>query len=204
MRPCTYTVTRHKPKQRRQGHSHDNDSDEDGMSSGTHPGTTSDINTSPATAVRKGPAHNDSQGPVSADLNDTVMTTVVSNGNDALNLLFEAAQREERVVNGVRVSASVNSHIEPPSTNISSGSLPELSFELTETWNAYRFVRMGWLSAEEIVWFLEMYDQCCTLHPRYITNFTARFYKNIAPLCPILDDCKYYCVDLLLFGLTDH
>ena len=39
--------------------------------------------------------HETVQGRVSTSPNDTLMTTVVSNGNDALNLLFEAAQREE-------------------------------------------------------------------------------------------------------------
>lgn len=134
------------------------------MSRGTHTGTVSDVNTSPANLAQQDAAHEVNQGPVSADLNDTMMTTMVSNGNDALNLLFEAAQQEERGVNGVQVRVAADQHINNATTtplsslaNLSSTSLQELSSELTETWNAYRFVRMGWLSAEEIVWFLDMY-----------------------------------------------
>jgi hypothetical protein len=95
-----------------------------------------------------------------------MMTTVVSNGNDALNLLFEAAQREERDIRGARVpsatdKAAIHATTSPlsSSTNTHSASLPELSGELAETWNAYRFVRMGWLSAEEVVWYLEVYGR---------------------------------------------
>ncbi|CAN9093689.1 unnamed protein product [Alternaria sp. RS040] len=108
------------------------------------------------------------------------MTTVVSNGNDALNLLFEAAQREEREVNGARVPVPIEQHATNAAStplssvaNLSSNMLPDLSNELTDTWNAYRFVRMGWLSAPEIVWYLDM------------------FFKNVAPLCPILDECEF-------------
>jgi hypothetical protein len=98
-----------------------------------------------------------------------MMTTVVSNGNDALNLLFEAAQREERGVHGARRPSDIDQPIIQATTsplssvaNMYSSSLPELSNELSDTWNAYRFVRMGWLSAEEIVWYIDMYDLCRT------------------------------------------
>ena len=91
------------------------------------------------------------------------MTTVVSNGNDALNLLFEAAQREERDLNSGRgagvdpVSPIVTMSPTSPAMSTRIDLLPELSPELLETWNAYRFVRMGWLAAEEVVWLVDMY-----------------------------------------------
>ena len=90
------------------------------------------------------------------------MTTVVLNGNDALNLLFEAAQQEERGISGARMQVITDQHDNAATSSLSSianlnpNSLPELSSELTDTWNAYRFVRMGWLSAQEIVWYLDM------------------------------------------------
>ena len=137
------------------------------MSSGTHNGTASDVHTSPSTGVQQNASHKAIQGSVSADLNDTMMTTVVSNGNDALNLLFEAAQQEERGVHGTRRPSNIDQPTIEATTsplssvaNIYSSSLPELSNELSDTWNAYRFVRMGWLSAEEIVWYIDMYDLC--------------------------------------------
>ena len=199
MRPCTYTVARHRPRQQKNGINQSHESDEERMSLESQTATASDVNTSPATAVQQDDARDDSQGPVSANLNDAVMTTVVSNGNDTLNLLFEAAQREERGVNGVQVPGLADTHSQQNPTGTSATSLPVLSRELTETWNAYRFVRMGWLSAEEIVWFLDMCDSHCAPSLRCNAN-APRFYKNIAPLCPILDNCKCYCTEPALAG----
>lgn len=92
-----------------------------------------------------------------------MLMTVVSNGNDALNLLFEAARHDGRDLDSVRgtdltsqasdfLTTSPSWPVQVP--NIAS--LPELSPELAEVWNAYRFVRMGWFSAEEAVWFIDM------------------------------------------------
>lgn len=127
-------------------------------------------------SVHPDTSHNNGARSIDNDLTDTMMTAVVSNGNDALNLLFEAAQHEERDVNSVRGTASADQAspcliMSPTSPAMSAriDALPELSPELLETWNAYRFVRMGWLSGEEVVWFLNM------------------FFKNIANLSPILD-----------------
>jgi hypothetical protein len=125
----------------------------------------------------------DGPGLTNTDITDTMVTTVVSNGNDALNLLFEAAQREERDVNSVRGSASIDQAsplltLSPtsPSMGARANLLPDLSPEQLEVWNAYRFVRMGWLSAEEVVWLLNMYvsnvnskisDQFLKVLPKY-------------------------------------
>ena len=99
---------------------------------------------------------------------DTMVTTAVSNDNDALGLLFEAAQREERDSNDTRGVAATE-HTSSYTTaspysntlNINPLLLPKLSDELLDTWNAYRFVRMGWLSAEECVWLLDLYVSSC-------------------------------------------
>lgn len=131
MRPCTYTVTRHRPRQQKQGVSQSHDSDEYRMSLETHTATTSDANTSPV--VQQDLAQISPQGPVSANLNNAVMNTVVSNGNDALNFLFEAAQREERGINDVREPGSASSPMETSPTTSSTASLPVLSPEPTET-----------------------------------------------------------------------
>jgi hypothetical protein len=108
------------------------------------------------------PCHNNLPGSVGTDLTDTMMTTVVSNGSDALNLLFEAAQSDENGKNSARVGFSTNqvstrvlASPKSPALRASTGSLPELSAESRDTCNAYRFVRMGWLSAEEVVWLLD-------------------------------------------------
>jgi hypothetical protein len=112
-----------------------------------------------------------------------MMTAVVSHGNDAINLLFEAAQREES-------ETSPTSPVLAKDPN----SLPELSVELSDIWNAYRFVRMGWLSAVETVWLIDMYvavhDGIFAL--RRTADEQYRFFKNMAPLSPILDPCELF------------
>jgi hypothetical protein len=102
-------------------------------------------------------------GSVGTDLNDTMMTTVVSNGNDTPTLLSEAAQSEERRAHTTRTglieeeaSAQMSTSPEGPAASTSIHSLPTLSAELLDTLNAYRFVRTPWLFAEEIGWLLDM------------------------------------------------
>ncbi|KAH6859634.1 hypothetical protein B0T12DRAFT_462779 [Alternaria alternata] len=86
----------------------------------------------------------------SADLNNTMMTTVVLNGNDALNLLSEAAQREEREVNGARVPVPIEQH----ATNAASTPLSS---------NAYCF----------IVWYLDMFFKNVALLCLILDKFYA-------------------------------
>lgn len=70
------------------------------------------------------------------DRTGNIVTAVVSNGNDAMNLLFEAAQREERDVNCARSGASIDqtsprltSAPTPPTVKSGTSSLPVLSPE---------------------------------------------------------------------------
>ncbi|KAF2684669.1 Phosphoenolpyruvate/pyruvate domain-containing protein [Lentithecium fluviatile CBS 122367] len=87
-----------------------------------------------------------------------MMTTVVSCGDDALNLLFEAAQREERDINSSRNAVITHNSLPMllrpstlPAASTGINVRPELSPELLETWNPYQFVKVGRLSAEEMV-----------------------------------------------------
>jgi hypothetical protein len=98
-----------------------------------------------------------------AQLAQTSMTTVVSNGNDALNLLFEAAQSEERGDHTTRAEfpeekplAQFSTSPKAPTMSTTIHLLPTLSAKLLDIWNAYRFVRMRWLSSEEVVWLSDM------------------------------------------------
>lgn len=147
--------------------------------------------------------HESVQGRVSTSPNDTLMTTVVSNGNDALNLLFEAAQREENNNRSPHAPAADGSSFDtivapiPCILDTNQNSLPELSSEVLETWNAYRFVRMGWLSASETVWLLDMSVRPCFGRSKMKANRSHRFFKDIAPLTPILDQCEYLITSYL-------
>lgn len=118
--------------------------------------------------------------PVSSGLlADSVMRTVVSNGHDALNLLFEAANQEgqsdsqspgSRYPHGAgrtphsstgnysaaACTSSPASSI-PMSMNVApSGVTSDPKTDALEVWSAFRFVRMGWLSAQEAVTFVDL------------------------------------------------
>ncbi|KAF2106972.1 hypothetical protein BDV96DRAFT_311821 [Lophiotrema nucula] len=176
MRQCTFTSERHGPYRARRSSS---------RNYSEPPGAASDQTELPDTAqatspsqVRivspqsQTPAATRSHASVSGEhgLADTMMTTIVSNGNDALNLLFEADQQDEREPHdsGDPVASFLRSFVSPTLSS-SEDRLPEISEALSDIWNSYRFVRMGWLSAEEVVWYMDM------------------FFKNMVPLSPVLD-----------------
>lgn len=111
---------------------------------------------------------------------DSVMRTVVSNGHDALNLLFRAANQEEQpdgqspgsrhphgagrtpqssIGNFSAAACTTNSPAVsvPMSMNAAPGSTPsDPNTDVLEVWSAFRFVRMGWLSAQEAVTFVDL------------------------------------------------
>ncbi|KAG9249747.1 C6 transcription factor [Emericellopsis atlantica] len=133
---------------------------------------------------------------------DSMMRTVVSNDKDALDLLFQAAQREgdvqeaayqnsmlgdprdvsnrnPTVAQGSGLSAGPGSVPTPlsPAHSLLYGShaysctmSTNLSKDLVETWESYRFVRMGWFSAQEAVTYVDL------------------FFQNMAMQTPVLDD----------------
>lgn len=196
MRACTFTTERHSV--RRPGSSVDHGTSNSSALLNSPIEMSTALDTPPTPSLHVHAPQNSIARPGDPDLNDTMITTIVSNGNDALNLLFEAAQREERDVNGIRGSGSTD-HNSPllfmsptsPMTSLRTDLLPELDSELLETWNAYRFVRMGWLSAEEVVWFVDMCAKSFVpvTFIAWLTK-TCRFFKHNSSLSPVLDQCK--------------
>lgn len=81
-----------------------------------------------------------SHGAEGNDLTDTMMTTIVYNGNDALNILFEAAQNEERDASSARGTLAADEvstylTLSPTSPAVSTGTnIPlNISNELLKT-----------------------------------------------------------------------
>lgn len=118
--------------------------------------------------------------PVNQDgLSTSVLQTVVSNNNDAMNILFEAALQES------------NDPSKNMSTTDNSRSIaPELTdADVLRIWNACRFVKMGWFSAQEAVVLIDLYAmpsiRCLDC---YIDIKIIRFFENMAPLSPVLTD----------------
>ncbi|KAJ5550063.1 hypothetical protein N7535_001994 [Penicillium sp. DV-2018c] len=124
-------------------------------------------------------------------LANSMMRTVVASGNDALNILFEAATAQEdnhaetssESIAGppsagpsthVRTPGNYESAFDPVARVVHPVQLSAASQDTLNVWEACRFVKMGWFSAREAVTFI---DLCVT-----------SFYKNMSCLSPILTD----------------
>ncbi|KAF2146095.1 uncharacterized protein K452DRAFT_315350 [Aplosporella prunicola CBS 121167] len=125
-------------------------------------------------------------------LANSMIRTVVANGNDALNLLFEAATREDADTTestfsptGAQSQAAPLGETDPSYTTpgstlpVNSGlptlppvQLSDVSPQVLNTWKTCRFVRMGWFTAREAVTYVDL------------------FFRNMSPLSPVLMD--YY------------
>ena len=181
------------------------------MSLRTRTSTAPDVNTSPSTTVQQDAPHEIIQGLVSAVLNDTTMVPIVAHGNSTLGLLLEAAQREERGVNGACIplathQASIDATTSSLSyiANISSSSLPGLSSAHTETWSTYRSVRIERLLAGEIMWLLGMHVTLHVTACEMLSDSGFRFFKNTVPLCSVLNRCEYSCVSQCIIVLGNQ
>ncbi|KAL4908968.1 hypothetical protein BDW74DRAFT_174192 [Aspergillus multicolor] len=124
-------------------------------------------------------------------LESSMMRTVVSSGNDALNILFEAAAHsQEADLADQRIDSNdITDHAAQGANNetlfsqihsaVSSGGLAkstrpveisQASKEVLCTWETCRFVMMGWFTSREAVTFVDL------------------FYQNMSSLSPILTD----------------
>lgn len=129
------------------------------------------------------------------NLTDNVIHTLVSKPNDALALLFEAAEQQDpSALNSRRQSLEPSHNLRRNhDTSLASGeagsipaghtntiptprlavtspaqTVPDPSSDMIELWKTYRFVREGWLTAREAVLYVDL------------------FFRNLSPLSPIL------------------
>ncbi|GES63619.1 C6 transcription factor [Aspergillus terreus] len=157
------------------------------------PGTyVSEHHGSARTASRSySPESRHSRNQSNSALANSMMRTVVSSGNDALNILFEAAAAHSQdngltegaqtrnahnpTDNATRHESSLNqihSTVAPEvlAKAIQPVELSDVTKEVLSVWEMCRFVRMGWFTSREAVTFIDL------------------FYKNMSPLSPILTD----------------
>ena len=105
-------------------------------------------------------------------LEDSVMRTVVSRGNEALDILFEAAAHQERTSTSNAQSGPLphphtSSYVSAASDAVTLSSASAVTLEL---WAACRFVTQGWFSAQEAITYIDL------------------FFKHMCPLSPIISD----------------
>ena len=99
-----------------------------------------------------------------ANLAHSMITTVVSNGNDALNLLFEAATQEDSRATHLRglsqYSTFDGAGDQAANTSPAKSREPEhrspIAPDVLEMWRCSRYVKMGWLLAEEAVLYVDL------------------------------------------------
>lgn len=117
-------------------------------------------------------------------LSDPVISTILSSGKDALNILFEAAAHQEELAATAKVSnysplGTHQSHNTPGSL-FSSGTTSAVSNavnsshpspDILKTWSYCRFVIAGWLSAEDAITYIDLFfENMCPLSP-VVTNY---------------------------------
>lgn len=124
------------------------------------------------------PAHDDGRDRhhSTSNLANSMMRTVVSSGNDALNLLFEAAAAahdqepsrndqdtpsqgpQSAVVdagNGHPVNGSATARADIQPKSVHPVELSDTSAAVLSVWEACRFVKMGWFTSREAVTYID-------------------------------------------------
>lgn len=95
-------------------------------------------------------------------LHNSVLHTMVSSENDALNILFDAAARSDPVdayTPASRTSINGFTDTEESSQSVESAQLVNTNpanFDVLYIWNACRFVKMGWFTAREAMSLVDL------------------------------------------------
>jgi hypothetical protein len=105
--------------------------------------------------------HVQEESPSSPGVAESVLRTVVSTGNDALSILFEAATQERNTtldgpsppLNGAMLQQPSPSTATP--TNFQAG-IPTPGSDVLKVWETCRFVTMGWLTPRDAVTYTDL------------------------------------------------
>lgn len=135
-----------------------------------------------------------------------MMRTVVASGNDALNILFEAAaaHRPENGMAEQRVQSEDTLSSRSQTTRgeneaLAYGRNPRApahgrpvqishaSKEVLGVWEACRFVKMGWFTSREAVTLIDLFVRFLDLAWCSVA-YLSSFFQNMSPLSPILAD----------------
>ena len=146
-----------------------------------------------------------------SSLSNSMMRTVVASGNDALNILFEAATAQEdshtdnspESVTGAPSTGPSNAltpgnydaAFEPITRVIRPVQLSNASQDTLNIWEACRFVKMGWFTAREAVTFVDLsvswFQLILCLHANSVIDSTRtcrvyrRFSQTFTPIIAI-------------------
>lgn len=80
------------------------------------------------------------------DLGRSVMRTMISSGSDALQLLFDPVRQVSRLAPSITTQS-------PTGHRVLKG--PDETSSVQDVWNACRFVKQGWFSADEAIFYID-------------------------------------------------
>ncbi|KAL4873041.1 hypothetical protein BDV12DRAFT_115848 [Aspergillus spectabilis] len=155
------------------------------------------------------------------DLDNSMMRTVVSSGNDALNILFEAAahrQEADLADQGMHLgntpdSAGYGVGRGSPFGQMHSMASPDVSAriirpvelshatnEVLDIWEACRFVMMGWFTSREAVTLIDLFFKNMSSLSPILTHFYAdhQHHRELISCDPIL------CCTILMLSSRYH
>ena len=89
---------------------------------------------------------------IGGDLSSDMMTTLVANGNDALSILFQAAQSDASSL-GHSPVAHRQSLL---AVAAAAGETSTAPMSVLQIWHACRFVKMGWFTSEEAIQYIDL------------------------------------------------
>ena len=150
-----------------------------------------------------GPRHGKKIG-----LDDSVMRTVVSRGNEALDILFEAAAHQERAsASNAQSGSSDSSKLLPQPSASSTAPVRNQAVTLSSTtaatlelWSNCRFVSQGWLSAQEAITYIDLFfEHMCPLSP-IISDFYGKHHNHRQ----LLTDEPVLCCTILAISSRYH
>ncbi|KAL4892396.1 hypothetical protein BDV59DRAFT_40733 [Aspergillus ambiguus] len=119
---------------------------------------------------------------MTTDGNTSRLHRIVSNHNDALDILFHIVSPENRDTNRQSIRATANQ------------ALPQDADphpEVLRMWNACRFVKMGWFTAREAITLVDLFVPHLLLFRKFLT-YACSFFRRIAPYTPIVTDFYSY------------
>ena len=129
-----------------------------------------------------------------------VVQTAISSTNDALGLLFKAAEQQETDSDGSPDPIATTTDDTSGLPNLNRSTLPATvlskpSKSIIATWNKLRFVRHGWFSAIEAVTYVDLFFQnLASLSPISISFYADHENHNTL----ILDEPLLCCTILMI------
>ncbi|KAL7796322.1 hypothetical protein V8C43DRAFT_278830 [Trichoderma afarasin] len=154
---------------------------ENGLVHPPHDSTSHQSRTLPSTANLRQADHR---------LTNIVINTLICKGNDPLNLLFEAAAE------GAHISIESPRYL----SSAGFGRIFNDNIDYSSPWTSYKFVRMGLLSAEQAVYYVDAFFENLSPKSPILTNYFA----DHANHSQLVSQEPFLCLIILMISSRYH